>query len=142
MSKPKLQLPKNFSFQTNIPVRITDVNYGGHVGNDSVLTLLHEARMQFLNHHSFSEMEFSGVSLIMTDVTIEFKKEIFYGDTLEIFVTVSDFSNIGFDVYYKIVKNKEETVVAVARTGMVCYDYTQKKIARVPETISARFANH
>jgi acyl-CoA thioesterase FadM len=74
MSRTKVDLPKDFSFQTIIPIRITDVNYGGHVGNDTVLTLLHEARMQFLKHHGFSEMDFGGAGLIMSDVIIEFKK--------------------------------------------------------------------
>lgn len=138
----KLKLPEQFSFRTIIPVRITDINYGGHVGNDTVLTLLHEARMQFLHHHSFSEMDFGGASLIMTDVMIEFKKEIFYGDLIAVFVTVSNFSNIGFDVYYEVRKTKDETIVAVAKTGMVCYDYEQKKIAKVPETALMKFAGH
>ena len=134
MSRTKLDLPAKFLFETSIPIRITDVNYGGHVGNDTVLTLLHEARMQFLNHYHFSEMSFGGASLIMSDVTIEFKKELFYADAIRIFVTVSNFSKIGFDVFYKIVRNKEE-VIAVAKTAMVCYDYELKKIKRVPQTV-------
>jgi acyl-CoA thioester hydrolase len=134
MSRIKLNLPEHFSFEASIPIRITDVNYGGHVGNDTVLTLLHEARMQFLNHYHFSEMSFDSASLIMSDVAIEFKKEMFYGDTIKVFVTISNFSKIGFDVFYKIVKNKDE-IIAVAKTGMVCYDYELKKIVRVPETV-------
>lgn len=134
MSRTNLDLPDKFLFETAIPIRITDVNYGGHVGNDTVLTLLHEARMQFLNHYHFSEMSFGGASLIMSDVTIEFKKEMFYADAIKVFVTFSNFSKIGFDVFYKIVRNKEE-IIAVAKTGMVCYDYELKKIVRVPQPV-------
>jgi YbgC/YbaW family acyl-CoA thioester hydrolase len=131
----KIELPRDFSFSTFIPIRITDINYGGHVGNDTVLTLLHEARMQFLNHYQFSEMNFGGVSLIMRDVSIEFKKEIFYGDVLNIYVTVSNFSRVGFDVFYKLVNTISQSVVSIAKTGMICYDYKIKKIVSVPETI-------
>lgn len=141
MSRVKLKLPEKFSFYTTIPIRITDINYGGHVGNDTILTLLHEARMQFLDHYSFSEMDFAGTSLIMTNVEIEFKKELFYNDAIGIYVTISNFTHIGFDVYYKVVKNAGEVVVAIARTGMVCYDYQQKKITKVPETALDRFSN-
>jgi YbgC/YbaW family acyl-CoA thioester hydrolase len=139
MGRTKVDLPEDFSFQTTIPIRITDVNYGGHVGNDTVLTLLHEARMQFLKHHGFSEMDFGGVGLIMSDVIIEFKKEIFYGEEITIFVNISNFTRIGFDVFYMVVKSQQELVVAKAKTGMVCYDYKLKKIVSVPETALQSF---
>lgn len=139
MSRIKVDLPKDFSFQTIIPIRITDVNYGGHVGNDTVLTLLHEARMQFLKYHGFSEMDFGGAGLIMSDVIIEFKKETFYGEEIKILVSVSNFSKIGFDVFYMVVKSQQEIVVAKAKTGMVCYDYKLKKIVSIPETALQSF---
>jgi YbgC/YbaW family acyl-CoA thioester hydrolase len=139
MIRTKVDLPKDFSFQTIIPIRITDVNYGGHVGNDTVLTLLHEARMQFLKYHGFSEMDFGGAGLIMSDVIIEFKKEIFYGEEIKILVSVSNFSKIGFDVFYMVVKSQQEIVVAKAKTGMVCYDYKLKKIISIPETALRSF---
>lgn len=133
MSRTKLDLPEQFHFHTNIPIRITDLNYGGHVGNDAVLSLLHEARMQFLKHYHFSEMNFAGVGLIMSDVSIEFKNELFYEDDLKAYVAIKDMSKVGFSIYYKLVKNSEETVVAFAKTGMVCYDYQSKKIAAFPQ---------
>jgi acyl-CoA thioester hydrolase len=139
MSRTKVDLPEDFSFQTIIPIRITDVNYGGHVGNDTVLTLLHEARMQFLKHHGFSEMDFGGAGLIMSDVIIEFKKEIFYGEEIKIFISASNFSKIGFDVFYMVVKSQQEIVVAKAKTGMVCYDYKLKKIVSIPEAALQSF---
>jgi len=141
MTRTRLDLPKEFNFHVSIPIRITDINYGGHVGNDTVLTLLHEARMKFLYHYNFSEMNFGGVGLIMRDVTIEFKKELFYGDSVRVYVTVTNFSRVGFDVFYKMVKNEDEIQVAIAKTGMVCYDYNIKKIASVPVTVLQTFNN-
>ena len=140
MNQIKLELPENFSFSATIPIRITDINYGGHVGNDTVLTIFHEARMQFLKDHGFSEMDFGGVALIMRNVTIEFKKEIFYGDTVKVYVTLVNFSKIGFDVFYKMVKGDEETIVAIAKTGMICYNYELKKIVSVPDGMQPKFS--
>src|SRR5215203_6969871 len=98
MARIKLVLPGHFSFTTSIPVRITDLNYGGHVGNDTVLSLLHEARMQFLKEFGYTEMEFEGTSLIMSDVGVEFKAELFYGDVVTALVTAANFSRVSFDV--------------------------------------------
>ena len=139
MCRIKLDIPQNFLFHTVIPIRITDINYGGHVGNDTVLTLFHEARMQFLQHYHLSEMNFGGVSLIMRDVLIEFKKEIFYGDVVKVYVALSNFTRAGFDVFYKMIKSTDETVIAISKTGMICYNYESKKIVSVPEKILELF---
>ena len=135
MPRNRIDLPKTFSFSCTIPVRITDINYGGHVGNDTVLTLIHEARMQFLHNAGLSEMEFGGTGMIMSDVSIEFKAELHYGDQVTTYITLGEITKIGFDVYYKLEKNAPTgtKLVAVAKTGMICFDYSKKKIASVPK---------
>ena len=140
MPRTKLLLPENFNFTTNIPVRITDLNYGGHVGNDAILSLIHETRVQFLRHHDYDELNLAGVGLIMADVTIEFRQELFYGEILRASVAAAEFSRVGFDLYYKLEKQTGEKWVSVthARTGMVCYDYSLKKIAGVPKEVCSK----
>jgi acyl-CoA thioesterase FadM len=73
----------------------------------------------------------------MRDVTIEFKSELFYGDIILASVQAADFSKIGFEIYYRFEKEKEEkkTLLVQARTGMVCYNYTAKKISTLPEQV-------
>jgi acyl-CoA thioester hydrolase len=140
MSRVKIEMPAAFNFTAIIPIRITDVNYGGHVGNDSVLSLIHEARMQFLNKFGFTEMNCAGAGLIMSDAAIEFKKEFFYGDILLVHVTAYNFSKVSFDFFYKLEKETEgkSITLALAKTGMVCYDYDVKKIIPVPEAVKQR----
>ena len=99
MARIKLTLPASFPFAATIPVRITDLNYGGHVGNDAILSILHEARMQFLRFFDYSELKIEGVSLIMSDVAIEFKAELYYGDVIKAYVTTDGFTRAGFDIY-------------------------------------------
>lgn len=135
MARVKIDLPEQFSFSTSIPVRITDLNYGNHVGNDAVLSIIHEARMQFLKSFGYTEMEFAGMGMIMSDVVIEFKNELFYGDIVIASVIATEFSKFGFDIYYKLEKapGDKKVLVAAAKTGMVCYDYAKKKIVSIPE---------
>jgi len=140
MARIKIDLPEQFSFSTIIPVRITDINYGGHVGNDTVLSLIHEARVQFLQQLGYGELDLAGVGLIMSDVGIEFKQELFYGQSIKASVTASDFTKISFDLYYKLeTETAGKTVlVATAKTGMICYDYGKKKIAAIPEEVKEK----
>ncbi len=144
MSRIKIDLPGSFSFTAIIPIRITDINYGNHVGNDAVLSIIHEARMQFLSHYGYTELNLEGIGLIMTDVGIEFKKEIFYGDTIEVKIAAADFTSVGFDLYYLLEKQNDDSkiTVAIAKTGMVCYDYSRKKIAAVPVTVKEKLMSN
>lgn len=143
MARIKIDLPAAFRFSTTIPVRITDLNYGRHVGNDAVLSIIHEARMQFLAHYGYTEMEFAGVGMIMSDVGIEFKSELFYGDIVIASVTAAAFSKVGFELYYLLEKETagKKTTVALAKTGMICYDYEKKKIAAVPEDAKGKLSS-
>ncbi len=135
MARIKIDLPVTCSFKAAIPVRITDLNYGGHVGNDTILSIIHEARVQFLKSVGYTELDFAGVGLIMSDVGIEFKAEAFYGDVIQVSVTASEFSKVSFEIYYKLEKADGDQVrmVAAAKTGMICYNYSTKKIATLPD---------
>lgn len=142
MARISINLPAGFDFSTTIPVRITDVNYGGHVGNDTILSIIHEARVQFLQHHGYSEKDVAGAGLIMGDVAISFKNELFYGNPLRVYVTVTDISRISFDIIYKLESEKQgkPVIIAEAKTGMVCFDYEKRKIMPVPAEFAAKFS--
>lgn len=140
MARIKIDLPSQFNFSTSIKVRITDLNYGGHVGNDTVLSLIHEARVQFLKFHGYNELNMDGAGLIMSDAAIEFKSELFYGDSVTVYVAAHEFSAVAFNLYYKLQKDLDHGIVrvALAKTGMVCYDYTRKKIVPVPVSAKSK----
>jgi acyl-CoA thioester hydrolase len=115
----KLELPDTFQFTTEIPVRITDINYGRHLGNDSVLSLLHEARVRMLKEYGFTEFDIDGWGLIMVDSVIVYKSEAFYGDVLHIGVSVQDFTPVGCDFVYKVTRKGTDIEIARAKTGVV-----------------------
>ncbi len=133
MARIKLILPDNFKFSTQLEVRITDINYGGHLGNDSVLGMIHEARVRLLADKGFLEHDIDGVGIIMTDSIIIYSSEGFYGDKLRIDVAVDEISNTGCDIYYRFVNIANEKVIIKAKTNIVFYNYTSKKVTRTPE---------
>ena len=137
MARIKLDFNNKVLFSTTINVRITDLNYGNHLANDKLLSILHEARIQFLNHFGYSEMHFAGVSIIMGDVAIEYKNQAYYNDQLLIEIGVSDFSRVSFDINYKI--STQEKLIAKAKTGIVTFDYHQNKVTEVPQEIIEKF---
>jgi acyl-CoA thioester hydrolase len=132
MAREKLSFPERYLFTTEIAVRITDINYGGHLGNDSVLTLVHEARVQCLQHFGFTEADVAGAGIIMTDAVIVFRHEGFYGDVLRIDVAVQDFSRTGCDFVFRLTAKKSGKEIALAKTGIAFFDYKSRKVVAVP----------
>ena len=84
MTRVKIEVPQRSMGTYHIPVRITDINYGNHVGNDAFVSIIHEARMQWLQQHGYTELNIESAGLIMSDLTVEFKNESFYGDQVEV----------------------------------------------------------
>ncbi|MHB1920808.1 MAG: acyl-CoA thioesterase [Chitinophagaceae bacterium] len=134
MARIHLQLPPTFPFSTHIPVRIQDINYGNHLGNDALLSILHEARLQYLIHIGCSEINAFGAGLILVEAVLLFKSEGFYGDTLEIRVAPEEVTTKGFALLYQVNTTREDRVIliATARTSMLCFDYSSRKVMTMP----------
>ena len=129
-------MPEILGFHTQIPVRIQDVNYGGHVGNDAILSIIHEARLRFLASFGYVELDkVAQKGLIMADAALVYKGEAFHGDVLNIAVGAGDLSSFGFDIYYRITTTRDEKtiLIAEAKSGMIFFDYNERKVARLPE---------
>ncbi len=129
----EITLPERFIFSTRLQVRASDVNYGGHLGNDSVLTLLQESRVLFFQSLGFKdEAKIEGdVGQIIADFIVQYKAESFMGDILDIHLAIENVHRYGFEMVYQIVRNDGKEI-ARARSGNLCFDYTKRKIASVP----------
>ncbi len=133
MARVKLDLDGvDFVFRTELDVRITDINYGRHVGNDALLGLLHEARLRFLAHYGFSEEDIGGVGMLMGDAVVQFKAVAFRGDRLAVEMGLNDVERRTFDLAYRVIRQGDGAVVALAKTGMVAFDYAKNRLADLP----------
>ncbi len=139
MARIKIDIPEKVIASFLIPLRIADINYGNHVGNDAFVSIIHEARVQWLKQYDYTELKIESIGLIMSDLALEFKNESFYGDVVEIKLSAGEISRVGFELYYQLFakRNDENILLANAKTGMVCYDYAAKKVAPIPENLKA-----
>lgn len=139
MARMTIEMPTKFEYATDIPVCIGNINYGGHLGNDSLLSLIHEARVRFLKHYGFSESDIGGVGIIMVDTAILYKFESFHGDVLAFEVGVGNVTRAGCDFYYRVTNKAAGKEVAHARTGVVFFDYGARKVASTPDVFARIF---
>ncbi len=139
MARIKLDLPDHFAFATEIPVRISDINYGGHLGNDAVLAIAHEARVRFLGSMGYTEQDAAGAGMIMLDAVVVYRSEGFYGDVLRVEIALGDPQTTGCDILYLMTNVASGKEVARVKTGMAFFDYARRKVIPMPEAFRARF---
>jgi acyl-CoA thioester hydrolase len=133
MERIKIDLPNKFLFSTEMFVRVSDVNFAGHLGNDSILSLVHEARIRFLKNWGFSEVDSAGAGIIMFDAALQYKSQGYHGDILNFDVTVENFIRNGCDFLFKISDKNTGKEIARAKTGIAFFDYKINKMVPVPE---------
>jgi YbgC/YbaW family acyl-CoA thioester hydrolase len=132
----KLDLPETPVFKTTIEVTISDINYGNHMGNDRFLTLMQEARLRWLQSLGFKNEKniAKTVGIIVVDAAIQFKAEVFHGERLSVTLALDEVSSKGFDLYYIITK-EDDKQAAIGKTGILCYDYVERKVVQIPAVL-------
>ena len=144
MARVQLDLPEKFSYTTELTVRASDLNYGNHVGHDTILTLMQEALIKFYRTLGFkNELNFEGaIGQVIADLVVQYKSEIFLADELIIQIGVTDFNKYGFDMCYLVENKRTGKEVARGKTGIVCFDYDIRKIAKIPEVLKQKLQSY
>ena len=141
MARVKLDLPERFCFSTGLTVRISDINYGQHLGNDAVLAFAHEGRLRFLKSFGFSEADVDGVGMIMLDAVVVYKSQAFHGDELNVEVAAADLGPCGCDFLYRMSEKQSGREIARVKTGLAFFDYAKKRIAKMPARFRSALAD-
>lgn len=138
MARVEIALPEKFLFTTRIPVRADDINFAQHLGNDRVLVMLQESRIQFFKWLGYDEADVEGTSMIMADSALKYISEGFHGDVLRFEISITEWSRCGFDIVYKLTNENSGDLLAVGKTGLVFFNYDTRKVQNVPDAFRSR----
>ena len=141
MQRVKISPPDNFIFSMKRIVGISDVNYARHIDSVAMLQIIHEARLQLLASLGFTESNIYGLGMVVTDMAVDFRSESFANDTLVIEVGVSKFNKYGFDIVFQVTNNALETIVCIAKLGVVFFDFDKHKLAEIPRLFESILEN-
>jgi acyl-CoA thioester hydrolase len=125
-------------FRTAMRIRVTDLNYGNHLGNDRLLAFAHEARYRWLQSMQLSELDIGGCGIVVADAVIRFLAQGFAGDQIEIDIAIDNIGGSSFDLYYQMHKENGQTL-ALIKTKIVAFDYNRQKPVLVPSTFKDFF---
>jgi acyl-CoA thioester hydrolase len=139
MSRIKLDLPESFVFATDLQLYIGHINYGGHLDNAQLITLVSEARVRFLKSMGYGELDIEGLGIVVADHFIQYKSEGFHGETIRIQMQPQDFNKYGFDLFYRIDCLENPRELARGKQGIVFVNKETKKVAHVPPAFLGKF---
>lgn len=120
----------DYKFKIPYSVRISDINYGGHVSNAAVMNFFHDARIAYLGHFNSSELDIGGVGIILPEAHVRYHKEMFLGDDLQIGVQIDSMRKSSMIMSYQVLRDGEVTVEG--STNIVAFDYDRRKSVRIP----------
>jgi acyl-CoA thioester hydrolase len=135
MARVTLLIPDQKVFSTLMDIRIGDINYGGHMGNDRVLTIMHEARLRFLKALGYKNEINIGkdTGMIVADSVVVYRAEAFHGDQVRVSIALDDFSAYGMDIFYLLENIETDQEIARGKTGIVFFNYKTRKVSRIPK---------
>ncbi len=139
MARIEIDLPGKYAFTTNIPIRISDINQGGHLSWDSMFRIIDEAHIQFWKYVGYQERGGRGVSRIMRDAGIIYRKQAYHGQTLRVETAVTELTEKGFDLVFRVTEVSSGDEIARAKTSFLCYDYQEQKVVPVPFDLRDKF---
>jgi 4-hydroxybenzoyl-CoA thioesterase len=140
MPRVAIELPERFFFETLLPIRIDDINYGGHLGHDAVFKLVQEVRVRFLREHGWTELDLGGVGLIMADAAAVYRAEAFHGDVLAVKLGAADVRTRGCDLVALLADSAGGREIARVKTGLLFFDYAARKVVAMPEAFRRAIA--
>ncbi|MFK7161768.1 thioesterase family protein [Marinospirillum sp. MEB164] len=131
MARIKLDFPEPVIFQTQIGLRISDINYGQHLGHDTLVSLLHEGRCQWLAQAGYTEINLDGCGLVVAELAVNYRAEGFYPQELTLELSLGELSSKGAEVYHRL-SNAQGDLLAIAKVGLVFFDYQTRRPVAVP----------
>ena len=112
-------------------IKQEDLNYGNHVGNERALLFFQWARESFLRQNNLSETNIGdGSGFIQVEATVQYKKQLFLDQKIEIRVTKIEIKGLKIIFEYEIYSGKDLAITGTAT--VLAYNYEEQKIKKIP----------
>ena len=116
------------------------MNYGGHLDNALLLTLVSEARVRFFQSLGYTELDIEGAGIVVSDAALQYRSEAFHGELMVVRMGVTDLGRKGFDMVWSMSEQSSQREVARGKTGIVFFNYDTRKTAPMPAAFRDKLA--
>ena len=129
-------------FSTTVNVLVNHLNYGNHLGYDSLLSILQEARLRWLKtiKHGISEINIDdNIGWLVKDLHLTYEAEAHHGDELLIDLFISETTRTSFILEYDVTNQTSKKPLCHATTNLVCFNFERSKVAQIPLCLTTAF---
>lgn len=138
MSRVNIDLPEAFSFATQIPLYLSHMNQVGHLDNALLFSVVSEARDRFFHSIGYKQMDVEGLGTVIADTAAQYKSEAFHGEVMVVSMMATEFGKCGFELVWRMDELESGREVARGKTGIVFFDYSTRRVAKMPGDFSLR----
>lgn len=130
-----LKKQPKYEFHYKITINRNDLNYANHLGNDVLVRMIQEARIELFKGLGYKELDLGDgkTGIIIADLAVNFKAEGFIGDELRIESHIGEVTDKSLRIFHRIIKEKDDKLLALVETGLVAFDYENREITRIPK---------
>ncbi len=142
MPRVRNEVQKEYEFKCKIEVRMNDINMGGHVGNTQMIAITHDARIKLYKELGISELDLGDgkTGMVVADIAANFKAEVFLDDEVIVRSHIGEIGNTGFRLFHNVESNG--ITAALIETGIVAFNFKERKAAGLPQAFEERLQNY
>ena len=121
------------AFSKSIEVRFADLDALGHVNHAIFVTYLEHARTSWWGEY-LAGRPFTEEGFLIARVEIDYRKPIVLGDAVRVDLRCSHVGHTSFSLAYKVIRARDEVVLAEGQTVQVMMDFNsgRPKPVRAP----------
>jgi acyl-CoA thioesterase FadM len=140
MLRARVNELEKYPFSVDLEVRVSDLNYGAHLGYDRMLGMAHEARLRLFDGIGATELNLGDgkTGIVVVDVVAVYLGEAFLGDTLTFEICPNEISRTFFRLAHRVTRRRQQGKVALVDIGFAAFDYRQRKTAPLPERFAQK----
>ena len=141
MERIRLEFPtERVMHRHPLSVRITDMNYGRHLGHDTLVSLLHEARIQAFGSLGLTEWDMGGYPSVVADLAVQYQSEARWPDALVVETAIPPPQGKALVVYHRVCHAEGGKPVATARLNVMLVDPAAGRPVAIPEAVQQAIA--
>lgn len=136
MEKIKINFTEPVLFSNSFYIIEEDINFAGHMGNERILHWANQIRHSFYRHQGVMEIDpKTMIGTIVANHSIVYKSEGFLNDLIRAEVAVNNITSCSYDLIIRFTKKETGQVLALLRSGTVCFNYQTREIAEIPQEL-------
>jgi acyl-CoA thioester hydrolase len=151
MSRVELIFPEPIVFSEKIVLRNTDMSRAGHLGFDSLVSIVHRVLNRFFDQRGLPIGEGGGVSYIVKDLAVIYQGEAHVGDVVSVNVGLGEGGEKWVELYFRVLRAEAcqkgaerpfgQANLALAKLAVLCFDYDKGATVAFPAGVRKALAN-